>query len=461
MKFQINTRTIWEVGQRTDKSGMPHQEDSLYPQSGRDNAQERLFLICDGMGGHAAGEVASATVCEAMTKSISAADAEGAFPVRTFTKALNSAFDALDLLECDEFRKPGTTLAMLKLHADGAMIAHIGDSRVLHIRPGADAASTRLLHITSDHSLVNDLVKAGELTPEEARRSSQRNIITRAMQPRLSPRPEADLYNTSDIRTGDYFYICSDGMLEEMDNDSIREIFSREGGDIDKKREILTRATERNHDNHTAILVEITDVEQGQVLSRSVTGLVTPEVERMARKAAAQSPELAEKPEVISAPGENSHKSGAASRKGGGGNIWAWVIIVAIVAAAAVYIFTIMNNRSANRSAATADSAAQHDNTEITANPSGNILPEADAQPEPPREKRQATSVKKKESSPSGSTTREPRKGKQEKAESPDETEERRVIREPSPNKNINNNKDDKSAPSNAPEGKDSKSLFI
>ena len=164
---------------------------------------------------------------------------------------------------------------------------------------------------------------------------------------------------------------------------------------------------------------------------------------------------------MISAPGENSHKSGAASRKGGGGNIWAWVIIVAIVAAAAVYIFTIMNNRSANRSAATADSAAQHDNTEITANPSGNILPEADAQPEPPREKRQATSVKKKESSPSGSTTREPRKGKQEKAESPDETEERRVIREPSPNKNINNNKDDKSAPSNVPEGKDSKSLFI
>ena len=85
MKFQINTRTIWEVGQRTDKSGMPHQEDSLYPETGRNDAPDRLFLICDGMGGHAAGEVASATVCEAMAKSITASDAEGAFPVRTFT----------------------------------------------------------------------------------------------------------------------------------------------------------------------------------------------------------------------------------------------------------------------------------------------------------------------------------------------------------------------------------------
>ena len=455
MKFQINTRTIWEVGQRTDKSGMPHQEDSLYPETGRNDAPDRLFLICDGMGGHAAGEVASATVCEAMAKSITASDAEGAFPVRTFTKALNAAFDALDLLECDELRKPGTTLAMLKLHADGAMIAHIGDSRVLHIRPGADAASTRLMHITSDHSLVNDLVKAGELTPEEARRSSQRNIITRAMQPRLSPRPEADLYNTSDIRTGDYFYICSDGMLEEMDNDSIREIFSREGGDIDKKCEILTRATERNHDNHTAILVEITDVEQGQVLSRSVTGLVTPEVERMAREAAAQNPHLSEEPEEITAAGENSRNS----RKGGG-NIWAWVIIVAIVAAAAVYIFTIMNNRDENRTTSTTDSAAQHSEAEITANPPGNILPAADAQAESPREKRQSGSVRKEPSS-SEPSTRQPRKGRQEKAESPAETEEQRVIREPSTNKNINNIKDDKSAPSNAPEGKDSKSLFI
>lgn len=460
MKFHINTRTIWEVGQRTDKSGMPHQEDSLYPETGRDNAPDRLFLICDGMGGHAAGEVASATVCEAMAKSITASEAEGAFPVSTFTKALNAAFDALDLMECDEFRKPGTTLAMLKLHADGAMIAHIGDSRVLHIRPGVDAASTRLLHITSDHSLVNDLVKAGELTPEEARRSSQRNIITRAMQPRLSPRPEADLYNTSDIRTGDYFYICSDGMLEEMDNDSIREIFSREGGDIDKKREILTRATERNMDNHTAILVEITDIEQGRVHTRSVTGLVTPEVERMAREAAARNPELAEEPEDIIAAGENTRKSAAPSRKGGGSNIWAWVIIVAIVASAAVYIFTVMNNRGENQETARADSAAQHREAEITANPPENIIPADDAQAASPREKRQGGGVKKAPSS-SKATTPQPRESRQVKAENPAETEEPRVIREPSTNKNINKNKDNKTTPSAAPEGKNEKSLFI
>lgn len=357
MKFKINTRTIWEVGQRTDKSGMPHQEDSLYPSVGKDDAPERLFLICDGMGGHAAGEVASATVCDAIAQSIASADPEAQFSVSALNKALDSAFESLDLLECDDLRKPGTTLALLKLHPDGAMIAHIGDSRVMHLRPGIDASDTRILHVTSDHSLVNDLVKAGELTPEEARRSSQRNIITRAMQPRLTPRPEADLYTTSDIRPGDYFYLCSDGMLEEMDEDSLRAVFSREGGDIEKKREILTRATERNMDNHTAILVEITDVEQGRVLTRSVTGLVTPEVERQALEAAGCGASVASAPEELVA--EPVHEANAGNRAvRNGGNIWAWVIIVAIVAAAAVYIFTMMSGKKEAAPATAADTVA-------------------------------------------------------------------------------------------------------
>ena len=118
----------------------------------------------------------------------------------------------------------------MKLHTEGATIAHIGDSRVYHIRPGKVANDTEIRFQTRDHSLVNDLIKIGELTPEEAKHSRQKNIITRAMQPCMERRPKADLYHTQDIQPGDYFMLCSDGMLEQMDDENIRFIFSDEGG---------------------------------------------------------------------------------------------------------------------------------------------------------------------------------------------------------------------------------------
>lgn len=74
-------------------------------------------------------------------------------------------------------------MTFLKLHNDGATVAHMGDSRVYHIRPGKEGANTQILFVTEDHSLINDLIKTGELTKEEARHSKQRNVITRAMQP--------------------------------------------------------------------------------------------------------------------------------------------------------------------------------------------------------------------------------------------------------------------------------------
>lgn len=265
MKYNLKVYSIWEYGQRTDSEGNPHQEDSLFPEYGRQSDCDRLFILCDGMGGHDAGEVASATVCEAMSRSIlgKGNDSEGTFTVDDFNVALDEAFNALDAKDSGAEKKMGTTLTFLKLHKDGAFIAHMGDSRVYHIRPGKDGQSTEILFETSDHSLVNDLVKIGELTREEARSSSQRNVITRAMQPNMDRRHKADIYQTCDIRPGDYFYICSDGMLEQEemeDGTSLRNIFSELGGKDENKVEILRSVTANNRDNHTAFIIHVTDV---------------------------------------------------------------------------------------------------------------------------------------------------------------------------------------------------------
>lgn len=265
MKYQIKVFSIWEFGQRKDSQGNPHQEDSLFPEFGKQTENDRLFILCDGMGGHDAGEVASATVCKAMSSSIivGGEGVEGEFSSADFDKALNEAFDALDEKDNGAEKKMGTTMTFLKLHNHGAYIAHMGDSRVYHIRPGKSGEDTQILYETRDHSLINDLIKAEVMTKEEAIHSNQKNVITRAMQPNMSRQPKAEIYETVDIKPGDYFYLCSDGMLEQPEMEegiSIKNIFSELGGSDENKVDILKSVTEQNCDNHSAFIIHVIDV---------------------------------------------------------------------------------------------------------------------------------------------------------------------------------------------------------
>ncbi len=259
---KVRSYSIWEVGRRVDSAGRPHQEDSLFPPHGESSAADRLFMVCDGIGGHDAGEVASRTVCDTLGAEIRAGLREaGADPLGVVERAVSKTYDALDACDTGASRKMGTTLAMLLLLPQGALAAHLGDSRVYHIRPGRTEEETRILFVTEDHSLVNSLVKIGEMTPEEARTSSKRHVITKAMQPhseRLSP----DIREITDIRRGDYFYLCSDGMLEQEEMDSgeaLRRIFSDEVPSMEEKVDILRRATSENRDNHSAYVIRVGD----------------------------------------------------------------------------------------------------------------------------------------------------------------------------------------------------------
>ncbi len=262
MEFKLQALSIYEYGQRKDKNGNPHQEDWIYPSLGTiDNEKDRLFILCDGMGGHAAGEVASAAVCEAMSKTINGALEKGEkFSEQLLLEAIEAAYNLLDERDTSEDgqKKMGTTMTFLMLHEGGATIAHIGDSRVYHIRPKTGKKQD-VVFCTRDHSLVNDLIKIGEITEEEALNHPQKNVITRAMQPNLEHRYKADIITTKDIRPGDYFYLCSDGMLEQTSDDNLCFMLANDVTD-EEKRDMLIKVSKNNRDNHSAHLIHILDV---------------------------------------------------------------------------------------------------------------------------------------------------------------------------------------------------------
>lgn len=263
MEYKIYALSIYEYGQRKDKDGNPHQEDWIYPAMGAvNNDKDRLFILCDGMGGHSAGEVASEAVCEAMSKTINAAvDAGEKFSDALLLKAISNAYDLLDERDTceDAQKKMGTTMTFLMLHEQGATIAHIGDSRVYLVRPKTGTKAD-IVFQTRDHSLVNDLLKAGELTPEEAETFPRKNVITRAMQPKQEYRCKADIKHVDVIMPGDYFYMCSDGMLEQTSNDNLCYMLNMDVTD-EEKRNMLVKVSKDNKDNHSAHLIHILDVE--------------------------------------------------------------------------------------------------------------------------------------------------------------------------------------------------------
>ena len=266
MRYKISAYSIQELGQRSN------QEDSIYPPFSEKPLTGNLFILCDGMGGHAAGEIASQTVCDTMSKFIEEHPREdGLFDEDDFRAALDAAYDALDCRDTGDEKKMGTTLTFVKFHEGGCFTAHIGDSRIYHIRP----SERRILHVSRDHSLVNDLIELGELTPEEAKNSRQKNVITRAMQPNLGSRAKADCTNLTDLQAGDYLYMCSDGMLEDMEDRELVNILSLSQSDI-KKIDILKGATKDNKDNHSAFLIRIVSLGEKEHQANSIEPGRTP-----------------------------------------------------------------------------------------------------------------------------------------------------------------------------------------
>lgn len=235
--------SIHEIGQRTN------QEDSIAQWN------NRLFVLCDGMGGHEKGEVASQTICQSLVKWFGEhVNPDDLFTDDQLRNALEYAYQQLDQFADGNPRQMGTTFTLLYIHRQGVTAAHIGDSRIYHIRPGVG-----FLYQSRDHSLVFGLFQAGEITYEEMANYPQKNIVTRAMTPGEDNRMRPDIIHITDIQSGDYFYMCSDGMLEQMSNEELLLLFSSGATDEEKQNQLI-EATVSNQDNHTAWLIHIKDV---------------------------------------------------------------------------------------------------------------------------------------------------------------------------------------------------------
>lgn len=244
-------QAIYEVGQRKN------QEDSIYPLKGEATPDQRIFIVCDGMGGHEQGEVASAAVCEALARSVTAMFSdERPFCDDDFMKALQQAYDALDEADTKRLGRMGTTMTFLCMHRGGCMVAHLGDSRIYHLRP----RTGEVLFRSRDHSLVQQFYEEGEISYNEMATHPRKNIITKALLPWQGGRETPSITHITDIQPDDYFYLCSDGMLEKMEDDELLAIVGGDGSDEEKVARLL-ELTKDNADNHSAYLLHVKAVE--------------------------------------------------------------------------------------------------------------------------------------------------------------------------------------------------------
>lgn len=253
MDIQLNTAySFCQQGQRD------YQEDSRYPNADSISGTQRFFVVCDGVGGCEKGEVASQTVCQAIGKVMAGTDFNSDFTNQHFHKVLDAAYNALDKIVNDENRDMGTTMTFICFHAGGCTMAHIGDSRIYQIRP-----SEGIIYRSDDHSLVNSMVHNGMLTPDEADTHSERNVITRYMEAVEADqnRCMATVMRTEDVKAGDYFLLCTDGVLHYISDDELLDLLSGKESD-EEKMLTLAEKSKDSEDNNTAWLISIQSVTQ-------------------------------------------------------------------------------------------------------------------------------------------------------------------------------------------------------
>ena len=242
--------SILEIGKRNN------QEDYLWPDLPEEaTAENRLYILCDGMGGYEHGELASRIVCQTIPHVLRRSMSFNSEYITDddLLDCLERAYQELDRVATNCSQKMGTTIAMLYISRKGVTALHMGDSRIYHIRPNVG-----ILYQSRDHSLASELFQAGEITYEEMLNYPKKNIVTRAMMPGKDNRMHPDVIHITDIMSNDYFYMCSDGMLEGMTNNKLFSIITSEVTD-DEKRKELVELTYNNQDNHSAWIIHIKD----------------------------------------------------------------------------------------------------------------------------------------------------------------------------------------------------------
>ncbi|MFC5703428.1 Stp1/IreP family PP2C-type Ser/Thr phosphatase [Cohnella faecalis] len=241
----MNTALLTHVGRVRQMN-----EDRAW--SGRLSEGLTAVIVADGMGGHRAGDVASGLAVDSLSESLKLWDAawseeEGTANVRLMIRKANEAvYETASLNE--KYHNMGTTVVLAVLTEQAGWIGHIGDSRAYRLRDG------ELEQLTEDHTLVNELTKTGQISPEEAAHHPRRNVLTRALG---TDRDVPADVRTIDWRPGDRLMLCSDGLSGLVAKPLLEETLKQADVPLDRLAEQLVEmALEAGgDDNITVVLV--------------------------------------------------------------------------------------------------------------------------------------------------------------------------------------------------------------
>ena len=209
-----------------------------------------LFIVADGMGGHKAGEYASKCAVETMVSQINSSPERGC--IRVISNAIREANRRVraKAMSDDNYFGMGTTLVVASIDEDGLCVANVGDSRLYLISNG------EIRQVTVDHSLVEEMVKMGELERKSARNHPDKNIITRAVG--VMEEVDPDFFEVEDLVVGDMILMCSDGLSNMLEDSEIMGIIEGEGTLKDKAQRLVAAANMNGgRDNITVILVRV------------------------------------------------------------------------------------------------------------------------------------------------------------------------------------------------------------
>lgn len=236
-----------QLGQRDN------QEDSRFPDDDNPATDISTFVVCDGVGGCEKGEVASATVCSIIGELLSEHKNTDDFSDEDFRIVLSNAYKALDEVSDESNRGMGTTLTFVTIHSDGILAAHIGDSRIYQIRPGEG-----IIYRSEDHSLVNALLRSGNISPDDIKDHPKGNVITRCMSANDGVRDndDATVINIQNIATGDYILLCTDGVTGKVDDEELIELYDSDKTDEEKCKYLASKCIDST-DNNTAIQIHV------------------------------------------------------------------------------------------------------------------------------------------------------------------------------------------------------------
>lgn len=212
-----------------------------------DNGQAGLWVVADGMGGHAAGDVASASIVESLGNIKPSEDADKLVS-ETEERLMDVNADLVrQALERDDRQTMGSTVAAMLAFQKHCFIFWAGDSRIYRLRDG------KLKRLMDDHSKVQDLVDEGLLTEKDAEKHPESNVITRAIGASRSLHVDIDIF---DVEAGDRYMLCSDGLYKEVMEDEMGELIGK-GTPEDACNSLVELTLDRgSRDNVTVIVVQ-------------------------------------------------------------------------------------------------------------------------------------------------------------------------------------------------------------